>query len=52
MSKLALDLPEIASISDPLVDAAASGRWPAAPTHDGGADIFCRPMWSRLTVRG
>jgi hypothetical protein len=43
VSKLALDVPEIASIADPLVNAAASGRWPAAPTREGGADIFLPP---------
>src|SRR5438094_97301 len=26
-----------------MVRAAASGSWPAAPTHDGGPDIFLPP---------
>lgn len=43
MSKLALDSSEIGAMADPLVTAAASGRWPAAPTHEGGADIFLPP---------
>mgnify|MGYP001555147593 FL=1 len=40
MAKLALDKKEIAAITDPLAEAAASNLWPSQPTLSGGPDVF------------
>jgi hypothetical protein len=40
MAHLALSGQELASISDPLGEAARSGRWPSRAKPEGGADIY------------
>jgi len=40
MAKLALTDQELASIPDPLGEAARSGQWPLRPSPESGADIF------------
>ena len=43
MAKLALDDGEIKAMSDSLIAASSSGRWPAQPDAEGGPGIYLPP---------